>query len=100
MPSPKWVRVRDTKTGHEYDVAERSAANLPEGVELLQGVEPHTGAARPPKYADKAAAGPPAKSAPRGDWEAFAVDHAGMTAEDAAAFANKDELIAAVTKEA
>lgn len=99
MASPTWVRVRDVRTGHEYDVSTRAAANLSEGVELVEGAEPHTGAPQAPTYAEKPTAEAPAKSAPRGDWEAYAVEHQGMSAEDAAAFANKDELIAAVTKE-
>lgn len=37
----------------------------------------------------------PAQSASRGDWEAYAVAH-GMSEEEAEAFSNKDELIAAV----
>lgn len=45
---------------------------------------------------DPAPVGPPAESATRADWEAFAVK-SGMTADDAAGFANKATLIAAVT---
>lgn len=32
---PSWKRVRDTKTGHEYDVDARAA--LPKGVEPVNG---------------------------------------------------------------
>lgn len=98
MPSTQWVRVRDTTTGHEYDVAERSAQHLPEGVELIEDVKPHGGRPRQPTYKDKPSAEPPAKSAPRSEWEEFAT-RGGMSAEDAAAFPNKDALIAAVTEE-
>lgn len=38
----------------------------------------------------------PVKSSSRADLEAYAVDHGGMTAEDAAGFPNKDELYAAL----
>lgn len=42
----------------------------------------------------------PAKSATRPELEAYAVEHAGMTVEDAAAFANKDDLHTALVEAA
>lgn len=49
-----------------------------------------------PAAAAAAASDAPAKSASRGDWEDYAVA-TGMSREDAEAFSNKDELIAAVS---
>lgn len=44
----RWIRVRDTSTGHEYDVQERSIRS---GMERVAGVEVHTGPRpRPTKH--------------------------------------------------
>lgn len=86
-----WVRVRDTRTGHEYDVAERAAQLLPEGVEKVGDGEPRFGDAKAPTYAEKAAAAAPAKSAAKTEWVDFAVAH-GMPREEAEA-STKDVLV-------
>lgn len=44
----RWVRVKDTTTGHEYDVQERA---IRKGMERVPGVEVHTGPRpRPTKH--------------------------------------------------
>lgn len=44
----RWIRVRDTSTGHEYDVQERS---LRAGMEPIKDYPEHTGAnPRPTKH--------------------------------------------------
>lgn len=98
MARPTWVRVRDSRSGHEYDVSARAAEHLAEGIEVIEGSE-HHGAPNGPTYAETPAVQPPAKSAGRPEWEDYAVKHRGMSPEDAAAFPNKDELIAAVTSQ-
>lgn len=48
MPQPRFIRVKDTSTGHEYDAHEKAV--LPKGVEPVKNYPPNdTGVARPMK---------------------------------------------------
>lgn len=103
---PTFVRVRDTSTGHEYDVAESSIAGLPREVVVLNDVEPVTGRVAQPRAADlhvdrelAAQVDPdmPAKSSNKPEWVAYAVNR-GMD-ESTAESQTRDALIAHFTEE-
>lgn len=46
---PKWVRVKDSKTGHEYDI--RADARRPDGVTLVERVPDLEGRTARPRRA-------------------------------------------------
>lgn len=104
---PKFVRVHDTETGHEFDVHEDAVAALPESVRVLEDdvVEGRTAQARPATFnVEREPAGEPslpddapAKSASKADWVAFAVQN-GMD-ESTAESQTRDALIAHFTQE-
>jgi hypothetical protein len=67
---PSWKRVRDTKTGHEYDVDARSA--LPDGVEPVEDAPILSGpGARPRQAEPKRTADEDAPTTPAADDKAL-----------------------------
>jgi hypothetical protein len=47
---PTWIRVRDPKTGHEYDLAEPAVAATPD-VEVIADYPPNAGPSARPRPA-------------------------------------------------
>lgn len=103
---PTFVRVRDTTTGHEFDVSEESLAGLPSEVVILDEpkVEGRNATARPPTYAvDRDVPKPvrdpnlPPKSALKSEWVDYAVSR-GMDPSTAESL-TRDGLAAHFTEE-
>jgi hypothetical protein len=101
---PKFVRVRDTSTGYEYDVTAAALPGLPAGVVALDDtIEGLTAQPRPPSYDTERHVtrerdpDMPAKSALKSEWVAYAVSR-GMDPSTAES-QTRDGLAAHFTEE-
>jgi hypothetical protein len=63
---PTWIRVRDPKTGHEFDINEQSLG-VSAGLEVLEGYPPNSGPGAHPRPAKHYVGkdGQPTKPGPR-----------------------------------